>query len=184
MSLAAFNLETYSQIVAAYYGIAGVTIRPARKADFPRLAEIQVQALCNSRLGRDGPHLVQRYIERHLRQTLALCQSPTFFVATNDETVIGCGGWTDVSAEAGSLPCAVAFYVDPSHSGRKIGRSLLAVSEASAKKSGVDSLLAFVPQGVTAMFRNAGYSAGDIVPYDLGHSLAIELQLMRKWLSH
>lgn len=185
MSLAAFNLDTYSQIVAAYYGLTGVTIRLAQKSDFGPLTQIQVRALlCTSGLDRVGHNAIQRFVERHLRQTRALCESPTFFVATVDSAIAGCGGWTQVEVVAGSLPCAVAFYVDPEFSGRKIGRGLLAVTEASAKAAGVAGMTAFPPLHGTDMFRNAGYFAKDVVPFDLGEDLSIELLMMRKRLQH
>lgn len=182
MTSAAFNIDTYSQIVAAYYGLIDVTIRPAQKSDFAHLTQIQVRALCNSGLGGDGSSTIQRYVERHLRQTQSLCTSSSFFVAVINQTVVGCGGWTIVGVEAGSMPCAVGFYVDPPFGGRKIGRGLLAVTEASAKKGGVALMTAFPPLHGTDMFRNAGYSVKDVVPFALGDNLSIELLMMRKRL--
>ena len=182
MPAAAFNIETYSRIVAAYYGLADVTIRAAQKSDFAQLTQIQVRALCESGLEQQSSGTVQRFIERHLRQTQSLCTSTNFFVAVLDRTVVGCGGWTIVEAEAGSMPCAVGFYVDPPYGGRKIGRSLLAVTEASAKKGGVALMTAFPPLHGTDMFRKAGYSVKDVVPFGLGDDLSIELLMMRKRL--
>lgn len=177
------DLEHYARTVVAYYGLSGVSVRNAAKSDFGRLAEIQVSALCAA--GRDlyGAVKIKRFVERHLRQTLALCSSGSFFVAIRDGEVIGCGGWTRTGADRGrELPCAVGFYVDPRHGRRGVGRSLLAITETSARKAGVSQLSVFAPLHGADLFRNCGYAASDIVPFDLGDDFSMDLLVMRKRL--
>ncbi|MBN9018858.1 MAG: GNAT family N-acetyltransferase [Rhizobiales bacterium] len=178
------DFEHYARTVAAYYGLSGIAIRNATKADFPRLAEMQVGALCAT--GRDiyGAGKIKRYVERHLRQTLHLCSLPTFFVATKGNEVIGSGGWSRIpTAQGRELPCAVCFYVDPRFARRGVGRSLLAITETSARKSRVGILSAFAPLHGADLFRSSGYSASDILPLDLGDDYSMDLLVMRKRLT-
>ncbi|MCX5515205.1 hypothetical protein C3941_12670 [Kaistia algarum] len=177
------DFEHYAKTVAAYYGLTGISIRNAAKGDFARLAEIQVAALCAS--GRDiyGAAKIKRYVERHLRQTLWLCSSPSFFVAVRDQEVVGSGGWSFVPTEKGrELPCAIGFYVDPRFARQGIGRSLLTIAETSARKNRIGILSAFAPLHGADLFRNTGYSASDILPLDLGDDFSMDLLVMRKRL--
>lgn len=177
------DFDHYARTVAAYYGLSGLSIRSALKSDFARLAELQVSALFAS--GRDvyGAVKIRRYVERHLRQTLALCTAPTFFVAVQDGEVIGSGGWCRVPTEQGrELPCAVSFYVDPRLQNRGVGRSLLTITETSARKNRIGILSAFPPLHGGDFFRNCGYSASDILPLDLGDDYSLDLLVMRKRL--
>lgn len=178
------DFDHYARTVAAYYGLSGITIRNADKSDFARLAEIQVGALCAS--GRDvyGASKIRRYVERHLRQTLALCSTPSFFVAVQDGEVIGSGGWCRVPTEQGrELPCAVGFYVDPRLGRRGVGRSLLTITETSARKNRIGILSAFPPLHGGDFFRNCGYAASDVLPLDLGDDYSMDLVVMRKRLT-
>ena len=184
MALDFSDFDHYAETVVSYYGLAGMAIRNAVRADFARLAEIQVSALCAA--GRDiyGAPKIKRFVERHLRQTLALCSAPTFFVAVRDGEVVGSGGWSRVPTENGrELPCAVGFYVDPRFARRGIGRSLLTITETSARKSRIGILSAFAPLHGADMFRNCGYAASDILPLDLGDDFSIDLLVMRKRLT-
>jgi N-acetylglutamate synthase-like GNAT family acetyltransferase len=177
-----FDVENYGRTVAAYYGLPDISIRTARREDFQRLTRIQVSALLASSQFHDDK--VQAYVGRHLRQTKALCGVETFYVATTrDGSVVGCGGWTWVEGGQDNIPCAVGFYVDPQHGKRGIGRSLLAVTEASARRHGVSTIAAFAPLIGTDLFRLAGYSAGDVVPFDLGDGTTIEHLVLRKRLN-
>ncbi|MCX5493529.1 GNAT family N-acetyltransferase [Kaistia dalseonensis] len=182
MSFDSADFKHYARTVVDYFGLADIAIRAADKADFARLAEIQVAALCAS--GRDlyGPVKIKRFVERHLRQTLALCRTPNFYVAETHAGVVGCGGWTRVRSGDNEVPCAVSFYVDPEHQRRGIGRSLLTLTETSARKSGIAWLTAFPPLHGADMFRATGYAASDVVPFDLGDDYSLDLLVMRKRL--
>jgi N-acetylglutamate synthase-like GNAT family acetyltransferase len=178
------DFEHYARTVASYYGLADVTIRNANRADFARLAEIQVSALYAAGRELYGAAKIKRFVERHLRQTLALCSSPTFFVADRDGEVIGSGGWHRVPTEQGrELPAAVSFYVDPRFARRGVGRSLLTITEASARKNRIGILSAFAPLHGADLFRNVGYAASDVLTFDLGDDFSIDLLVMRKRLA-
>lgn len=178
-----FEMENYARTVAAYYGVSDVRLRPAQRSDFNRLTQIQVSALFAATQADYAGETIRRYVERHLRQTLGLCETPTFFVATISDRVIGSGGWTWAEGAGADIPCAVGFYVDPAHGGRGIGRSLLALTEASAKKNGVAALSAFAPLLGTDMFRRAGYTAGDVIAFDLGDGVHLDHLVLRKRLN-
>lgn len=178
-----FELENFARTVAAYYGVSDVLLRPAEKTDFNRLAQIQVSALFAAGGTSYDGDTIRRYVERHLRQTLALCSTETFFVAELGKRVVGSGGWTWVERAGGDLPCAVSFFVDPKERKRGIGRSLLALAEASAKRQGVTALSAFAPLLTTDMFRRAGYTAGDVIAFDLGDGIHMDHLVLRKKLN-
>lgn len=178
------DFDHYARTVAAYYGLKDTTFRTARKSDLRRLAEIQVSALYASGRAVYGATKIKRFVERHLRQTLALCSLPSFFVAEQDGEVVGSGGWSRVPTEQGrELPCAVGFYVDPQVARRGIGRSLLTITETSARKNRIGILSAFAPLHGADLFRNSGYAPSDILPLDLGDDYSMDLLVMRKRLS-
>ena len=131
----------------------GVRIRPARPDDVPALRELiplSVRAL-------SAGHYTARQIESALAHVFGvdsqLITDGTYFVAEADGRLVGCGGWSrrrtlfggdhtktsgaDALLDPAAEPARIrAFFVHPEWARRGIGRRLLHVCEAEARRAG------------------------------------------------
>lgn len=129
-----------------------------------------------------------------------LIQDGTYFVAvTGTGEVVACGGWSrrrtlfgsderadrdesnlDPRTDAAKIR---AFFVDPAHARRGIGRAILERSEREAVSEGfsVFELMATLP-GVR-LYEKSGYEAGESVTYPLPGGLTIRFVPMKKRVS-
>jgi GNAT superfamily N-acetyltransferase len=128
-----------------------------------------------------------------------LIDDGTYFVAELDGKLVGCGGWSrrrtlfggDSHAErdAGELDPRVdaakirAFFVDPDHARRGIGRALLERCETEARARGFTrfELMGTLP-GVR-LYQALGYTPGAMVHYPVSQGVTIEFMPMRKELN-
>jgi GNAT superfamily N-acetyltransferase len=129
----------------------------------------------------------------------ALIRDDTYFVAeARTREIVACGGWgrrrtlfgSDTHAERDesrldpkSEPAKIrAFFVDPAHARRGIGRAILARSESEAIRVGFWSFeLMATPTG-QRLYENCGYLPGAALDYPLPGGLAIRFVPMRKKL--
>ena len=128
-----------------------------------------------------------------------LIDDGTYFVVEQDGQLIGCGGWSrrrtlfgsDSARErdAGELDPAVdaakirAFFVDPDHARRGIGRALLERCESEARARGFTrfELMGTLP-GVR-LYQACGYQPRERVHYPVAEGVTIEFVPMHKELS-
>jgi len=127
----------------------------------------------------------------------ALIRDGTYFVAvTQADEVVACGGWSRRRTLFGSDARAErdenlldprtdaakirAFFVDPTHARRGLGRALLERCEAEAMQAGFSSfeLMATLP-GVR-LYERFGYQAGTDVMHPLADGLTIRFVPMTK----
>ncbi len=142
----------------------------------------------------------QQQIDGALRGAFAvdtqLIADGTYFVAEEDGSIIGCGGWskrrTLFGGDAGAdrnyslLDSRIdaakirAFFVDPAHARKGIGRALLERCESEARTHGFSrcELMATLP-GVR-LYSAFGYVPGTPIHYELGEGLTIEFVPMSK----
>jgi GNAT superfamily N-acetyltransferase len=120
----------------------------------------------------------------------------TYFVAEANGQIVGCGGWSkrrtlfggdagterdhsmlDPNRDAAKIR---AFFVDPDHARRGIGRSLLDRCETDARANGFSrfELMATLP-GVR-LYAALGYEAATSIHYQLTKELTIEFVPMYK----
>lgn len=126
-----------------------------------------------------------------------LIRDGTYFVAvTGTGEIVACGGWSrrrtlfgsderadrdesnlDPRTDAAKIR---AFFVDPAHARRGIGRALLERSETEAMQAGFEvfELMATLP-GVR-LYEKFGYEAGEAVAYPLPGGLTIRFVPMKK----
>ena len=126
-----------------------------------------------------------------------LIRDGTYFVAVTDAgEIVACGGWSrrrtlfgsdertgrdesslDPRTDAAKIR---AFFVDPAHARRGIGRALLERSETDARKAGftVFELMATLPGA--RLYEKFGYQAGEAVAYPLPGGLTIQFVPMTK----
>ena len=174
-------------------------LRKATLADQARLEDLiarSSRALC-------APDYTPDQIEAALRGAFGvdtqLIIDGTYFVAESGREIVGCGGWsrrrTLFGSDAGtgrdcaeldprSEPAKIrAFFVDPTHARRGIGRALLERCEADARAHGFSraELMATLP-GVR-LYGSMGYTARSPVHYELAPGLTIEFVPMHKSIS-
>jgi len=171
-------------------------IRNATPADQPALEAL----IARSARGLGAPDYTPAQIEGALRGAFGvdsqLVADGTYFVVEDDGEIAGCGGWsrrrtlfggdTHVQRDAGMLDPAVdaakirAFFVDPAHARKGIGRRLLDHCEAEARAAGFTrfELMATLPG--RKLYEVCGYVAGTPVRHELAPELAIEFVPMRK----
>jgi GNAT superfamily N-acetyltransferase len=125
-----------------------------------------------------------------------LMDDGTYYVATADNAIVGCGGWSmrrtlfggdafsvrdstllDPATDAARIR---AFFVHPSHARRGIGRAILHRCEIEASSMGYFqfALMATLP-GVK-FYSALGYVAQEPLLYDLGQGRTIRFVPMRK----
>ncbi len=125
-----------------------------------------------------------------------LIRDGTYFVAEEHGQIIGCGGWSyrstlfggdaRVDREAGELDPRTdaakirAFFVDPAHARKGVGRAILAECERAARAHGFSrfEMMATLP-GVK-LYQVCGYVPEARVDYPVGPDLSIEFVRMTK----
>jgi GNAT superfamily N-acetyltransferase len=171
-------------------------IRPAQVDDIP-----QLQALIARSIRTLGKHdYTPEQIEGALRGAFGvdtqLIRDQTYFVIELDATIVGCGGWSyrqtlfgsdartdrdpaqlDPQQDAAKIR---AFFIDPEHSRKGLGATLLDHCEAAARERGFThcELMGTLP-GVR-LYAARGYEALPIVHYPVGPDITIEFVPMRK----
>ena len=173
------------------------TLRKATLEDHDTLCELIARSI--RQLGASD--YSQPQIEAALRGTFgvdtALIRDGTYFVALRDtDEIVACGGWSrrrtlfgsdaraerdesslDPRSDAAKIR---AFFVDPAHARRGLGRAILERSEAEALSVGFSTfeLMATLP-GVR-LYQKCGYVAGEAVTYPLPDGLSIRFVPMSK----
>lgn len=173
-------------------------LRPATRAD---------QAALQRLIARSARELgAQDYKSEQIEGALQgafgvdtqLIDDGTYFVVEFDGQLVGCGGWSrrrtlfgsDSARErdAGELDPGTdaakirAFFVDPDHARRGIGRSLLERCESEARARGFRrfELMGTLP-GVR-LYQALGYRPGRLVHYPVASGVTIEFIPMSKEL--
>ncbi len=176
----------------------GVVLRKADASDVPRIEDL----IARSARGLSKDDYRPPQIEGALRGAFGvdtqLLADQTYFVAEEDGRIVGCGGWSYRSTLFGSDARAGrdasildprkaaakirAFFVDPGCARRGIGSMLLERCESEARAHGFSEveLMATLP-GVK-LYAARGFTAGDMVRFDVGSGESIEFIPMRKTL--
>ena len=171
-------------------------IRSARHNERPELEALIARSIRT--LGASDYSAVQ--IEAALRGAFGvdsqLIKDGTYFVVCDEALIVGCGGWgmrrtlfggdAHTARDAGVLDPSRdaakirAFFVDPQHARRGVGRMLLDHCEVAARRAGFSrfELMATLP-GVR-LYQSLGYRAQPAVQYALGSGLTIEFVPMHK----
>jgi GNAT superfamily N-acetyltransferase len=127
----------------------------------------------------------------------SLIRDGTYFVAITDTgEIVGCGGWSrrrtlfgsdsrgsrdDTLLDPRSEPAKIrAFFIDPNHARRGIGRAILERSEAQAIRAGFSALELMATLPGRRLYEKCGYVARDAVQIPLQGDLQITFVPMRK----
>lgn len=171
-------------------------IRPAELEDRPELQALIARSARGLSAGDYTPEQVEAALRGAFGVDTQLIHDRTYFAAEDRGRIVGCGGWSrrrtlfgsDARAdrEPGDLDPRVdaakirAFFVDPDHARRGIGRRLLDECERAARAQGFTrfEMMATLP-GVR-LYETCGYVCGERVRYPLGPDLAIDFVRMSK----
>ncbi|KAJ7761074.1 N-acetyltransferase [Mycena metata] len=147
-------------------------------------------------LGEYTPEQVEGALRGSFGVDSQLVLDRTYFVVEEDGKIIGCGGWSkrrtlfggnahtvrdatelDPATDAARIR---AFFVDPDHARRGIGRALLERCELEAQAKGFRKFeLAGTLPGVR-FYTAMGYSAGELFSQPLGDGLSIDFIRMTR----
>ena len=171
-------------------------IRKATSADTAVLSGV----IAKSARGLSAGYYDSEEVEAALRGAFGvdsqLVDDGTYFVATEGDAIVGCGGWSRRHTLFGGDTFSVrdatpldpvtdaarirAFFVLPSHARRGIGKAILHRCESEAVAMGFFrfALMATLP-GVE-FYTALGYVADEPLLYDLGHGRTIRFVPMHK----
>ena len=178
--------------------IVAITLRKAALPDVPQIEALIARSARGLSTNDYRPAQVEGALRSAFGVDTQLLADQTYFVAEEDERLVGCGGWSFRStlfggdARAGRdsstldprvQPAKIrAFFVDPADARRGIGTLLLERCENEARAHGFFQveLMATLP-GVK-LYAARGYVGGAMVRFDLGLGETIEFIPMRKVL--
>jgi GNAT superfamily N-acetyltransferase len=174
-------------------------LRPATRADQGALQQLIARSARELGAQDYKPEQIEGALRGAFGVDTQLIDDGTYFVAELNGQLVGCGGWSrrrtlfggDARAErdAGELDPSVdaakirAFFVDPDHARRGIGRALLQRCESEARARGFTrfELMGTLP-GVR-LYQAFGYQPGEMVRYPVSDGVSIEFVPMRKELN-
>lgn len=171
-------------------------IRPATLEEKPILQALIARSARGLSTQDYSPEQIEGALRGAFGVDTQLIVDGTYFVAEEAGQLIGCGGWSyrralfggDARAdrEVGDLDPAKdaakirAFFIDPDHARRGIGRAILEACERAARARGFTrfEMMATLP-GVR-LYQVCGYEAEERVSYPLSAELSIEFVKMGK----
>ena len=174
-------------------------IRVATLADEPQLHPLIARSI--RALGTDDytPAQIEAALTGAFGVDTALIRDATYFVALDgDDRIVGCGGWSrrrtlfgsDARAErddswldpATDAAKIRAFFIDPVHARRGIGRSVLERCEQEIARAGFSrcEMMATLPG--QRLYARYGYESGAAIEHPLPGGLTITFVPMRKAL--
>lgn len=154
----------------------------ARRLSREHYADAQIEAAIASVFGVDT----------------TLIEDGTYFVAEQDGTLIGCGGWSKrktlfggdqfsdrdtAMIDPASEPSRIrAFFVHPEHARKGVARAILSVCEREAKAHGFRALELLSTLPGIKFYEANGYSATGDFDLELPSGVKLEFVPMRKQL--
>ena len=175
-------------------------LRKAASADAPAIAALIAHSIRQLGTKDYTPAQIEAALTGAFGVDTSLIRDQTYFVVVTDTgALVACGGWSkrrtlfgsDTRAERddGWLDPQVeaakirAFFVDPAHVRRGLGRLILEHSEAEAVRSGFSRLELMATLPGKRLYERCGYSAGEPVSYGLPDGERISFVPMWKAVS-
>jgi len=173
-------------------------VRKATRADREAIAQL----IAASARGLSREHYADDQIEAAIASIFGvdtdLIDDGTYFVAEQDGTLIGCGGWSRRKKlyggdqfpihEAGMLdpasePARIrSFFVHPDHARKGVARTMLSVCEREAKAHGFHALELMATLPGIKFYEANGYSPTGDFDLELTDGVKIQFVPMRKAL--
>ena len=175
----------------------GYELRMATLADVPAISALIARSARSLGLADYTPAQIEGALAGAFGVDTSLIRDGSYYVvATDDGELVACGGWSRRRTLFGSdargerddawLDPAVdaakvrAFFVDPGHARRGLGRLLLERSEADARGAGFTDFELMATLGGLRLYERFGYVAGEPTLYPLPGGTDIRFVPMRK----
>lgn len=177
--------------------VASYRLRPAKLDDEPVLRALIARSIRGLGAGDYSPAQIEAALQGAFGVDTTLIRDGTYFViVTGAAEIVACGGWSrrrtlfgndtrsgrddawlDPRTEAARIR---AFFVDPAHARRGLGREILERSESEARKAGfsVFELMATLPG--LRFYEKCGYVAGQDILHPPAGGLTIRFVPMSK----
>ncbi|MBS0375370.1 MAG: GNAT family N-acetyltransferase [Proteobacteria bacterium] len=172
-------------------------LRTASDADVPVLHALIRRSIHGLGTGDYTPAQIEAALTGAFGVDTALIRDGTYFVIEGaGGEIAACGGWSHrrtlfgsdnrAGRDEGSLDPATepakirAFFVDPAHARRGLGRMLLERSEADARRAGFRALELMATLPGQRLYREYGFVAMGEVDHPLPGGLTIRFVPMRK----
>jgi GNAT superfamily N-acetyltransferase len=175
-----------------------IALRTALSADIPQIEMLIARSARGLSAAEYRPSQVEAALRGAFGVDTQLLADRTYFVADEDQRMVGCGGWSFRSTLFGSDRQAGrdastldprtqaakirAFFIDPAAARRGIASLLLAKCEAEARSHGFQrvELMATLPGA--KLYAARGYVAAPMVHFDIGEGETIQFIPMHKVL--
>jgi GNAT superfamily N-acetyltransferase len=165
-------------------------LRVARLQDEPALRELIARSIRALGAGDYSPEQIEAALNGAFGVDTQLIRDGTYFVAvTAPGEIVACGGWSRRRTLFGSDARAErdeawlnprtdaakvrAFFVDPAHARRGLGRKILERSEAEAARAGFLRLELMATLPGVRLYEKCGYLAGASIVHPLPGGLSI-----------
>ena len=171
-------------------------IRLATPADTAAISDVIAASARGLSVGYYEPIVVEAALRGAFGVDSQLVDDGTYFVATVDNAIVACGGWSkrrtlfggdsfsvrdasqlDPATEAARIR---AFFVLPSHARHGIGRAILQRCESEAASMGFSQFALMATLPGLKFYSTLGYVADEPLMYDLGHGCSIQFVPMHK----
>jgi len=184
------------EVQAAAGAVTGLSIRKATLDDRGALESLIAHSARALTLGAYTPRQIETALRAAFGVDTQLIRDGTFLVAEANGAIVGCGGWSrrrtlfggdahahrdaaelDPKRDAAKMR---AFFIEPAHARKGIGRALLERCEAEARACGFSRFELMAMLSGVDFYRAHGYAAGAAVRYELEPGLTIEFLPMSK----
>jgi GNAT superfamily N-acetyltransferase len=172
-------------------------LRVARLQDEPALRELIARSIRALGSGDYAPEQIEAALRGAFGVDTQLIRDGTYFVVvTRAGEIVACGGWSRRRTLFGSDARAGrdeswldprtdaakvrAFFVDPAHARRGLGRRILERSEAEAAQAGFSRLELMATLPGVRLYEKCGYLAGASIVHPLSGGLSIVFVPMSK----
>jgi GNAT superfamily N-acetyltransferase len=169
----------------------------ATRGDEPALRQLIARSIRELGAHDYTPEQIEAALTGAFGIDSSLIHDGTYFVVVSEgDVIVGCGGWSkrrtlfggdaragrdDAWLDPRSDPAKIrAFFIDPDHARRGLGRLILNHSEAEAARAGFAGfeLMATLPG--KRLYERCGYVSGLPIQYPLPGGLLIAFVPMRK----
>lgn len=127
--------------------------------------------------------LLTSILPRVTRINPILLTSGTYYMAIDDDKIVGCGGWTHEKPGTTEIVPGEAhirhFATDPAQIGKGIARALFEHSKACAKKEGIHTLVCYSTLNAELFYKSLGFEKIEFFDLDMGDGLTFPSILMK-----
>jgi GNAT superfamily N-acetyltransferase len=197
MAERAAPVNTASPATADKPAAMSYTLRAATLEDEPLLRELIARSIRQLGSADYSAPQIEAALTGAFGVDTTLIRDGTFFVVVTDAAeLVACGGWSrrrtlfgsdtradrdeswlDPRTEAARIR---AFFVDPGHARRGLGRAILQRSEAEAGAAGFSMLELMATLPGVRLYEKCGYQPGAAIDHPLTQQLSIRFVPMSK----